>query len=59
MTKGNHLEVVYQKGVLQYFAKFKEKHLYWNLFFNKVAAWKPETLSENLRVNKRKQLLKI
>ena len=30
-------EVFYKKGVLKNFAKFTEKHLYQNLFFNAVA----------------------
>ena len=29
-------EVFYKKGVLKNFAKFTEKYLGWNLFFNKV-----------------------
>ena len=32
------------KDVLKNFAKFTEKHLCRNLFFNKVAGWKPETV---------------
>ena len=36
--------VVLSKDVLKDFAKFTEKHLCRNLFFNKVAGWKPETL---------------
>ena len=31
-------------SVLTHFAKFTEKHLYWILFFKKVAFWNPETL---------------
>ena len=31
------------KDVLKNFAKFTEKDLCRNLFFNKVAGWKPET----------------
>ena len=34
---------VLSKDVLKNFAKFTEKHLCGNLFFNKVAGWKPET----------------
>ena len=32
------------KYILRNFAKFTEKHLCWNLFFNNVAGWKPETV---------------
>ena len=32
------------KDVLRNVAKFTEKHLCGNLFFNKVAGWKPETV---------------
>ena len=35
---------VLSKDVLKNFAKFTEKHLSRNLFFIKVAGWKPETL---------------
>ena len=35
---------VLSKDVLKNFAKFTEKLLYRNLFFNKVAGWKPETV---------------
>ena len=35
---------VHSKDVLKNFAKFTEKHLGGNLFFNKVAGWKPETI---------------
>ena len=34
----------YKKGVLKNFAKFTEKYLRWNLFFNKVADLSPATL---------------
>ena len=48
--KGKHrkqtLKVFCQKGVLKYFAKFLKKYLCQSLFFNKVADWKPETLSK-------------
>ena len=38
------------KDVIKNFAKFTEKHLHRNLFFNKVADWKPETVrSSQLR----------
>ena len=36
--------VVLSKDVFRKFAKFTEKHLYQNLFFNKVAGWKTETV---------------
>ena len=32
------------KDVLRNFAKFTEKHPWGNLFFNKVAGWKPGTV---------------
>ena len=35
---------VLSKDVLKYFAKLTEKHLSWNLFFNKVAGWKSKTV---------------
>ena len=38
--------VVLKKGVLKNFAKFTGKHLYGSLFYNKVAACKPATLSK-------------
>ena len=38
---------VLSKGVLKNFAKFIEKHLCWNLFFNKVPGWKPEAVRSN------------
>ena len=37
------LEVWRKKGVLKAFAKFGGKRLHESLFFNKVAAWKPES----------------
>ena len=37
-------EGVLSKDVLEKFAKFAEKHLRRNLFFNKVFDWKPETV---------------
>ena len=37
-------ECVLSKDVLKNLAKFTEKHLCGNLFFNKVAGWKPETV---------------
>ena len=40
-----HPEVFrHKKDVFKDFAKFTEKHLYWSLFFNKVAGWKYETV---------------
>ena len=36
-----------KKDVLRNFAKFAENHLFWSLFFNKIAGWKPETFRSN------------
>ena len=38
------LEVIYKKSVLKNFAKLTGKHLFQNLFFNKVAGLRPATL---------------
>ena len=35
---------VLSKDAVKYFAKFTEKHICGNLFFNKVIGWKPETV---------------
>ena len=35
--RSSHLRCSVKKGVLRNFAKFKGKHLYQSLFFNKVA----------------------
>ena len=43
-------EGVLLKYVLNNFAKFTEKHLFQNLFFNKVAFWKPETGLELVKI---------
>ena len=43
-TRTSHLEVFFKKGVLTNFAKFTGKHLGQNLFFNRVAGLKSETL---------------
>ena len=40
------LDMFCKKGVLENFAKFTKKHLCRTFFFNKVAAWKPVTLSK-------------
>ena len=37
-------EVFCKKGVLRNFTKFKGKHLYQSVFFNKVAGLRPATL---------------
>ena len=37
-------ELFYKKGVLKHLAKFAGKHLYRDLFFNKVAGLQPATL---------------
>ena len=34
----------YKNAALKNFAIFTEKHLYWSLFFNKVAGLRPATL---------------
>ena len=36
--------IALSKNVLRNFAKFTEKHFCGNLFYNKVAGWKPETV---------------
>ena len=38
-------EVFYKKGVLKTFAKFAEKHLCKNLFFNKAEGWRLKVCS--------------
>ena len=43
-TRTSHPEVFFKKGVLTNFAKFTGKHLGQNLFFNRVAGLRPETL---------------
>ena len=35
---------VHSKDNLKNFAKFTEKHLWWSLFLNKVAGWKPKNV---------------
>ena len=42
--KNSSWQMFYKIGVLKYFAKFTGKHLYWSLFFNKVAGIRPATL---------------
>ena len=37
-------DAFHKKGVLKSFAKFKENHMCWSLFFIKVAGWKAATL---------------
>ena len=44
IKRSSHWEVFCQKVVLKYFTEFTEKHLWWSLFFNKVAGLRPETL---------------
>ena len=36
---------IYEKGVLKNIVKFTRKHLCQGIFFNKIAGWKPTTLS--------------
>ena len=43
-------EVFYKKLVLKNFAKFTEKHLGWNLFFNKVAGLRLKVSSKFLYI---------
>ena len=43
--RSNRPEVFYKKGVLRNFTKFRGKHLYQGLFFNKVAGLKPVGLN--------------
>ena len=45
VDRSSRLEVFCIRGVLQTFAKFTGKNLYGSLFFDKVAACKPATLS--------------
>ena len=42
-------EVFCRKDVLKNFEKFSAKHLCENLFFNKVAGWKPETATGDVQ----------
>ena len=42
-----------KKGVLKNFAKFTEKHLYRNLFFNGVACLRPATLLKKILRHRR------
>ena len=42
--RNSHPEVFCQKMCYKNFAKFTEKYLCRNLFFNKVPGWKPETV---------------
>ena len=44
--RSSRLEVFCRKGVLRNFAKFTGKHLCQILFFNKVAGFRPSTLSK-------------
>ena len=47
------------KDVLRNFSKLTEKHFFANLFFNKVADWKHETVrSSHLRCSVKKGVLK-
>ena len=43
-NRSSRLEVFCRKGDLRNFEKFKGKHLYQSLFFNKVAGLRPTTL---------------
>ena len=50
---------VLSKDVRGNFSKFTEKHFFANLFFNKVADWKYETVrSSHLRCSVKKGVLK-
>ena len=42
-VRSSRPEEFYKKGVLKYSTKFTGKHLRWDLFCNKVAAWRPAT----------------
>ena len=44
--RSNHQRCFIRKGVLRNFTKFLGKHLFQSVFFNKVAALKPATLSK-------------
>ena len=43
--RSSHPEVLCKKGALRNFAKFIGKHVYQNLFFNKVAGLSPKACS--------------
>ena len=44
LDRSSHQKCSARKGVLKYFTKFTEKHLYQSLFLNKVAGLRPATL---------------
>ena len=53
----SHSRVFCQKGALKDFSKFREKHLCWSLFFNKVTDWQLETVSSQWICSTKKVLL--
>ena len=44
-----HWRCSVKKGFLKKFSNFTGKHLYWSLFFNKIAGLKPVTLFKRLQ----------
>ena len=42
-SRSSHRKCTLKKGALKNFLKFKGKHLWWSLFFNKVAGLSPGT----------------